>query len=136
MKLFGIASAVAAAGLGVAIASRAESPQVVASHVEREHCAAAATAGGVPRAALKVENRLGRPLRLWLEARSGPDLVRTEIGVIDAAGERMFRQALPAGRNLLVASADGDARGARRQVLYVTNRGPETCTRRYLWRVE
>jgi hypothetical protein len=134
--LMGIA--LAAAGIGAAFADRAGSEYPGQNNSLPAEClvSVAAAPGYLPRAGLTVENRGGRAIRVWLEGRHGSGLERTEIGTVGAFDRRFFRHALPAGRNLLTASVDAKRGETLRQVVTVANRGPDTCTRRYLWQPE
>jgi hypothetical protein len=125
-----LAAGLIAAGVGSALAeARGEPPA---------GCAVPVTVapGYLPRAHLAVENRRAAALRVWVEARTGSGLPRTELGRLDPFERRVFPHALPAGRNVLAARAAEGEDAILRHVLSVNNRGSETCARRYLWRVE
>jgi len=127
----------AAAGLAVAIASHADSRSAAArvSRVFPAACAVpvAVAPGFLPRAGLAVENRLDGPIRLWLEAREGSGLKRTDLGIVGAREQKVFANVLPAGRNVL--NAEAPAGGHFHQLFHVSNHGSGTCSRQYLWRI-
>lgn len=138
MKLLSAGIGVAAAGLSIAIAVRAEM-----FHAERDLRAGAgclvrtAPSPGRPsRATLVVENRRPEAVRIWLEARAGWDLARTDFGIVGPRQSRTAPNAIPARRNGLSAVAAreaGDPRFVRGQTFHVANRRPDTCARRFAW---
>ena len=146
MNTIAIGTAVAATGLVVAIATHADSRH--ATIVDSRHATivdgrmracsvpVAVSPGYLPRALLVVENWRGEPVRIRLAGRAGSALPAVDFGTVDAGTERSFPNALPAGRNILIAARGEFAGEAVRGVVVVANRGVETCARRYLWRVE
>ena len=135
MKTVAVGIAVTAASVGFAIANRADSERARSSHEYPADCviAVAVAPGYLPRAGLVVENRLDRPVRIWLEGRAGSRLKSADLGTIGAREQRMFAHVLPAGRNVLTGD-DGSGR-TQRQVLFISNHGSGTCGRRFLWRI-
>jgi hypothetical protein len=135
MKLAAIGAAVAAVGVGLAIADKSPPRQAGGTTSYPPGCAVAidGVPGYLPRAAVTIENRSAAPVDVWLEPRMG--LARVEFGRIGEGEIRMLGPALPAGRNLLRADS---ARGGRthRIVLNVAHHGSATCKRRYVWRIE
>jgi len=135
MKLVSIGAAVAAIGLGLAVADKPASRHTSGTSSYPPGCIVAidAAPGYLPRASVTIENRSAGPVSAWLEARNG--LPRIEFGLIGEGELRVLAHTLPAGRNLLQARAERG--GARtRIVLNVANHGAATCNRRYVWRIE
>lgn len=134
MKVLKIGMLAAALGLGLAAAEDPSSRHISATSSYPPGCTAAINGapGYLPRAGLALENRTGRTVRAWLEPRHG--LPQVDLGTIGGGETRLLAHALPAGRNLLHATA---AQGPPfRIVLPVANHGAGTCNRRYLWRIE
>ena len=136
LKTMVMGMALTAAGFGAAFANRgdAEQPQPTSSLFAECIVPVAVAPGYLPRAGLTVENRSGRPMRVWVEGRLGSNLKRTELGTVGAFDRKVFGHALPAGRNLVTAAVEGEP-DTLRQLFTVANRGPDTCTRRYLWQL-
>jgi len=137
LKTMAMGIALTVAGLSAAIAHREELAYPERSSVLPAECIVpvAVAPGYLPRAGLTVENRSGRPVRVWLEGRLGSDLKRTELGTVGAFDRKFFRHALPAGRNHLTATVEAERGETLRQLFTVANRGPNTCMRRYLWQL-
>ncbi len=137
-RLREVGIAALAVGLSAAVANQAGSEVARLAAAPPAGCLvrAAVAPGYLPRAHLAVENRRAGSIRVWVEARVGLGLPRTELGRLGPFETRVFAYALPAGRNFVAADAAGEKVPKLRQVLHVSNRGPDTCTRRYLWRVE
>jgi hypothetical protein len=134
MKLATLGALTAAVGLGVLVADRPGAPGTAVTTSYPPGCAISVEGAGhyLPRAGLTIENRGAGPARAWLEPRHG--LPRVDLGVVAGGESRWLAHALPAGRNMLTATA-GEGRTVR-SVLAVINRGVATCARRYLWRIE
>jgi hypothetical protein len=134
MKIAGIGAAVAAIGLGFAIAENPVSRYAAATASRPLGCAVVVEGapGYLPRAGIAIENARRQPVQASLEPRSG--LPRVVLGTFGAGEVRFVAHALPAGRNQLQAA--GEEGAVARLVLDVANRGAETCRRRYAWRIE
>ncbi len=124
--------------LGAALAARADSVHPQRNSRPPAECIVpvAVAPGYLPRANLRVENRRATAIEVWLEARTGSGLPRTELARLGPFESRAFAHALPAGRNVLAADVGGEGAKLLHYVLIVHNRGPETCARHYLWRIE
>ncbi len=137
MRTISIGVALPISGLGMAVFGGADADPGRSGQDYPPGCivGVAVAPGFLPRAGLTVENRLARPIRVRLEGRAGSDLADAELGTIGSQEQRIFTHALPAGRNALIAEEEGSGR-TRRQVLFVSNRGADTCNRRSLARIE
>lgn len=135
MKLASIGAALAAVGLGLAVAKNPTTREPVATTGYPPGCTVSigAAPGYLPRAGVTIENHTAAPLRVWLEARNG--LARVEYGLLGEGEIRVLGHALPAGRNLLQAAPERGGT-AKRIVLNVAHHGAATCKRRYVWRIE
>jgi hypothetical protein len=131
MARYGLVAALLSLWLAAAAGTRALQYEAIARYPDGCIVSVTVAPGYLPRAALVIENRRSETVYAWLEPRQGSGLERIDLGSLGAGERRSYAHLLPAGRNVLTARAG--ASGGLRQLFYVTNHGPGTCERRYVW---